>query len=214
MKKNGFLSLLLIAGISMIIISCSKEGPAGPAGATGPAGPVGPAGPQGTTNVTYSAWYTTVNADWVTTGVDPYKAAFLVNKSAPAITQAIIDNGLVLGYVTNWQIADTTGAPIGRSTDVAGMPYLADIGFLDYYDFVIPSAGKIRYLYKSYAPWSSTELTGTKFRYIVIPGSVSGGRGVNGSPTYEGHTGDELKAMTYEQVAGLFNIPAEGTNIH
>ena len=64
-----FLSItsVLFLAITIIIASCSKDGPAGPAGTAGPqgspgangaAGPAGPAGTAGTANVIYSAWLT------------------------------------------------------------------------------------------------------------------------------------------------------------
>lgn len=218
MRKFKLLSLLTLA-ITFIAVSCTKEGPEGPVGAQGPqgpagtngaAGPAGPAGPPGPSGagVTYSAWYTTVAGDWSTTGVDQYTAAALVNRTAPAITQAIMDNGVVLAYVSAWRVF---GFP--RATEVAPLPYFADNIFMDYYDFVIPSVGNIRYLYKSEDPWDAANLAGTKYRYVVIPGTTAGGRGVNGGTTFEGYTKDELKAMSYSQVAALFNIPVEGTNI-
>ncbi len=49
-----------------------------------------------------------------------------------------------------------------------------------------------------------------EYRYILIPGAVSGGRFISGAAA--GYTSDQLKAMPYEQVRQLMNIPAEGTN--
>ena len=48
---------------------------------------------------------------------------------------------------------------------------------------------------------------GNGFRYVLIPGGVSGGRGVNPGVGGTGYTEAELKAMPYEQVCALFNIP-------
>lgn len=204
------LRLLTLSSLAIIFIasSCTKEGPEGPAGASGAQGPAGTPGTPGTPGAgitVYSDWYTTTAADWLTTGVDQYTAAALVNRTAPAITQTIIDRGVVLGYVSGWRVF---GFP--RATETAQMPYLADLNFLDYYDFVVPSAGNIRYLYKSFDPWPPADLAGTKFRYIAIAGSLAGR---NATPTYAGYTKEQLKAMSYDEVISLFKIPAEGSNI-
>jgi hypothetical protein len=211
MRKFRLLSLLFLA-TTFITVSCTKEGPEGPAGANGaqgPAGATGAAGAQGPVGpgATYSAWYTTTAADWVALP-DPnqYTGIFKVDRAAPAITQSIIDNGVILGYISAWRVF---GFP--RAPETAQMPNWADFNFVDYYDYVVPSAGNISYLYKSFDPWDAANLAGTKYRYIAIPGTVAGGR--NTTPTYGGFTAAELKAMPYEKVASLFHIPAEGTNI-
>ena len=83
--------------LSLIIISCEKEGPAGPIGpagpngAPGPTGPSGPAGPAGTANVIYSEWlditYDTVNN---TAG----ETVFYVDTiQAPKLDAAMLANG-------------------------------------------------------------------------------------------------------------------------
>lgn len=213
MRKFRLLSVLSLTML-FIISSCSKEGPAGPTGATGPQGPAGPQGPQGTTNVTYSTWYTTLAADWSAGGVAPYFDVFKYVRTAPGVTQAIIDNGLVLAYMKDW-IYDSDGSgttPLHSSTTVQ-LPFYADVNYTDYWDFAIPAAGSIRFMYKSQAPWDITVMPGVSYRYVIIPGSIAGGRGINGETTYEGYSADELKSMSYDQVAQLFNIPGEGTNI-
>jgi hypothetical protein len=93
------------------------------------------------------------------------------------------------------------------------MPYLADVDFMDYYDYVIPAPGTLRHLYKSLAPWGAADLAGTQFRYILISGSVAGGRGVDSEVTYGGYTLDQLKSMSYEEVAAAFQIPENGSNL-
>lgn len=68
--KSGLLLVLVV------LVSCSKQGPAG---ATGPAGAAGNA------NVIYSAWtsnFSGTSADW----------------SVPAITQGVVDSSAVLVY--------------------------------------------------------------------------------------------------------------------
>ncbi len=48
-----------------------------------------------------------------------------------------------------------------------------------------------------------------EYRYILIPGLVSGGRFTSGAAA--GYTVDQLKAMSYEDVRTLFNIPENGS---
>lgn len=215
MRKLRLLSFCIIS-ILFITVSCTKEGPEGPVGASGaqgpaglqgPAGPAGPAGPVGTTNVTYSAWYTTVAADWTAIGGPPNWEEYRFSRAAPAVTQTVIDNGLVLCYMKNWPFDNGAGG-VGRSADVAQLPYLADVVFMDYYDYNIQAAGTIRFMYKSQFAWTLATMAGITYRYIVIPGSIAGGK-----TTYGGRTAEELKTLPYEQVVQILNIPAEGTNI-
>lgn len=216
MRKFRLLSLLSLS-ILFIATSCTKEGPEGPAGIAGiqgpagvqgPQGPAGPQGPQGTTNVTYSAWFLT-GAGWAeATATDPfYGEVFYYPKAAPAVTQSIIDQGIVLCYMKG----DPNLDPAPASTPFM-LPYTVGtgFGFTDLYDFTL-TPGNIRFLYKSDFAWELADLAVISFRYVVIPGSVAG-RGTT-APLYNGYTAAQLKAMPYDQVAKLFNIPQEGTNI-
>ncbi len=212
MRKLRTLSLLLVA-IAFISVSCTKEGPEGPVGATGaqgPAGTPGPAGPAGPAGpgVTYSAWFLTGNG-WVEsdpTNPNFYGEVFHFNRAAPSLTQAVIDQGVVLCYMKG----DPNLVPPAVNNPFQ-LPYTVGVGFgfVDLYDFAL-SAGNIRFLYKSDFAWDATDLATISFRYITIPGTTAGRGAV---ATYAGHTIEEIKAMPYEQVAALFNIPAEGSNI-
>lgn len=218
MRKFRTLSLLALS-ILFIAVSCTKEGPEGPVGATGlqgppgiqgPIGPIGPQGPQGTTNVTYSAWFVT-GVGWTATGAPAYAAEFIYDKAAPGVTQAIIDQGIILGFMRG-----DPNLPAAQLTQTFPMPNSIGhgAGFIDTYDFVLNAVGNIRYLYKTTLPFfDATDLATISFRYVLIPGSVAGGRGNSGITTYAGYSADELKGMSYSQVAALFNIPAEGSNI-
>lgn len=215
MRKLRLFSLLLLS-ILFIATSCTKEGPEGPVGASGlqgppgtqgPEGPEGPQGPQGTTNVTYSAWFVTGTGWAEATASDPYFGeVFYFLKTAPSVTQEIIDQGIVLGYMKG----DPLLVPPANATPFQ-LPYGVGpgFGFSDIYDFTL-SPGNIRFLYKSDFPWAAEDLEVVSFRYVVIPGSVAG-RGT--LPVYGGYSVEQLKAMPYEQVAKLFNIPDDGTNI-
>src|SRR5579871_5373568 len=97
--------LLLIGSlvISIAIISCSK-GSTGPQGPAGPAGTNGTNGTNGTDSVLYSAW------DTLSTPYDTTAAAYTDTIQAPAITQSIIDSGLVISYVKD--IYGNTGTTV------------------------------------------------------------------------------------------------------
>lgn len=179
--------MLLIFAISQF--SCSKEGPAGAQGQTGPAGPAGPAGPTGTANVIYSAWFST-NGGWDTTGAVVYGAQAIYNKTAAGVTQAIMDNGVVLAFMKG----DPT---TGLTDDVFPLPYSIGVGFgfTDLWDFDLNAPGNIRFLYKSDFPWTVTELGTISFRYVIIPGGVSGGRQL------------DPRRMTYAEVCAAYGIP-------
>lgn len=214
MRKYRSICLLFIS--ILFIVSCTKEGPEGPVGATGPqgatgstgpAGPAGPQGAQGQTTAIYSPWFLT-GAGWTATGAGPYGAQFLFDRASTVITQTVMDQGLVLGFIKGEP--NTT-----MTTQVFTLPYLIGngFGFLDQYELLLNAPGNVRFLYKSDNPWSAAQLGVISFRYVVVPGSVTGGRGVNSTITYEGYSADQLKAMSYSQVKTLFNLPDDGTNM-
>lgn len=212
MRKFSSLSLLLLSTL-FIAVSCTKEGPEGPVGATGaqgPAGsngapgPAGPAGPSG--GATYSTWVVTTPANWVTT--PDYAVEFMYTRTAPSVTQAIIDQGVVLAYMKGDPIYE--GTP--QFNTVFQLPYTVGVGFgwTDIFEYAVEAPGAIRFFYKSDFPWDEDGLGLISFRYITIPGTLAG---KSSSPRYGGFTKEELKAMPYEEVIRTFHIPEEGTNI-
>ena len=103
--KKAFLSFAILA---MILFSCTKPGPTGPTGPAGTNGTTGPAGTNGTNgaagtngtngvngnaNVYGGNTVTTNSGSWTASG-----SAFIVTITSPAITQAIVDKGLVMVY--------------------------------------------------------------------------------------------------------------------
>ncbi|ASU33112.1 hypothetical protein [Mucilaginibacter xinganensis] len=128
----------------MLLASCIKGGnvgPAGPAGGTGQVGPQGNTGPAGATGAAGSQGSTgsagatgaqgATNAyysDWITpaTSTSDFDPNYLISwyqwdVPAPAITQDVIDKGLVLVYGTNFEkfvakIGLTTNWPAGKVT--------------------------------------------------------------------------------------------------
>lgn len=202
------LRLLTLSSLAIIFIasSCTKEGPEGPVGATGAQGPPGSPGTPGAPGAgqtTYSAWFLT-GTGWTDEDAIDYNAEFLFDKAAPGVTQTIIDQGIVLCYGKGFPIGS------GSSAEVVQLPF-TDAYNVDHYFYVL-SPGKIRFLYSwAIAPWAAEDLETISFRYILIPGSNLGGRSME--YTYGGYTAAQLKAMPYDDVIKIFNIPPTGTNI-
>ena len=238
MRKFRPLSLLALA-ITFLAVSCTKEGPegpagatgaqgpvgaAGPAGATGPTGPVGPAGttgatgpqgPPGTANVIYSSWATVTSSTTAPflpvadSSFSDYGTCKRWLRTAPSLTQAILDNGLVLNY---WRV----GAP-PATVIYSTMPYQFPVGAQTYYLGALPTVtnGVFKIIYFTSIFGTNTGWTpngAAECRYVIIPGVVGGGRlaGVGGT----NYTPDQVKAMSYEQVCQTFNIPSSGEGWH
>ena len=212
MRKMRILSPLLLAFV-FIVSSCSKEGPAGPSGATGPqgppggtgptgpqgpAGPTGPQGPAGTANVIYSAWFDANTLTWADSTHAHFGTISRGNRAAAGVTAAVIDNGVVLSYF--------------RSADagVTQLPYLQSTPTTISYNSIL-STGTITYFVADISDGDATGMVPTgEFRYVIIPGGTAGGRLMPGATL--GYTVDQLRAMSYEQVVKLFNIPSNGSN--
>ena len=156
---------LLVAAVIIVIgmLSCSK-------GSTGPAGPAGPAGPD---SVVYSSW-TPLALSYVAADT-----LFEQTISAPAITKAILDSGVILSYV-NFQEQSGTYHVIPTAV-------LVTIGIFE--DFAV---GQINI--ESVRDYSSLP-----YRYVVIPGALKTGNSA-ATQKVKGYTIQELKAMPYEQV--------------
>lgn len=192
MKRYIFLSLLLVS-VSLLTFNCQKEGPAGPAGPQGAAGPTGPTGPQGqtgTANVIYSAWFLT-GTGWTATGANTYGAQFLFDKATTSITQTIMDQGVVLGFIKGEPNTPSISSQVFQLPYGVGVGY----GFFDQYELILNAPGNIRFLYKSDSPWSAAQLASISFRYIIIPGAVPGGRM------------RDPRTMTYHEICEAYGIP-------
>lgn len=222
MRKFSSLSLLFLA-ISFIAVSCTKEGPEGPAGATGPqgpagiagstgatgatgatgpqgpVGPVGPQGPAGTANVIYSNWFSFATTDWVDTTMTNLGTVRRANKFTASVTQSVVDGGVVLGYfATSLPAVGAYTLPfITNTTPALNIAHLATAGRVIFYAGVVQTGGGAVNIPATYA-----------FRYVIIPGGVAGGRSATVGNT--GYTADQLKAMPYEDVVRVLNIPANG----
>lgn len=201
MRKLRLLSILIFA-FSFVIVSCSKEGPEGPPGTTGAQGPSGNTGLTGATgvaNVIYSAWITdAVPALWADTTMAFYGSLIRRrNITAPGITQTILDQGVVLSYVRftgNTYALPFLFASGGGTVGVAGQPAVGRLIYILYN----PLTGG--------APPGGLLSSGLDIRYIIIPGGVLGGRGINTGIGGTGYSEAELRAMSYENICTLFKI--------
>ena len=222
MRNVRFLSVVLFA-FAFIITSCVKEGPEGPVGATGPqglpgsngapgttgpqgpAGPAGPAGPQGpigptgpsgASNVTYSAWFTPPS--WLDTSIGLPGLVKRALVTSPGVTLPFLQSGVVLVYMA---LNPATSATTYQ------LPFTASQGTTVPLHFgFVTEASKIIIYYGTLNGSANTYTlpAGYQFRYVLIPGSVLGGRMANGSGTY---TIDRLRKMTYSEIRSEFKIP-------
>jgi hypothetical protein len=188
--KNLKLFLVGCLVISITIVSCSK-GPAGPAGATGAtgaagaggaAGAQGPAGANGTDSILHSPWITlNVTIDTFTNMGQP-DSIFFDTLTAPAITQAVLDSGVILSYVQN--LFNNDGS-IVNVLDYSG--YLEVTYKVDEIDVSVLS-----------------DISGAQFRYVVIPGSI-----LTQSVSFKNYTKQQIRSMDFATATRLVN---EATN--
>jgi len=172
-KNLALLSLLALTAGFIVMTGCKK-------GDTGPAGPAGP------DSVQYSAWKT-LSMDYA--GSDNAgDSVFTGTVTAPAITQAIIDKGSVIGYLI---VAD----PLTGDSSIIN----ASLAFNEFF-----AVGKIDLV--SYG----VDFSDYDYRYVVIPGKVATSSVSGQTKTY---TIDQLKAMSYSTVTSILSIPAKGSNL-
>ncbi len=193
MKKLIF--LLTIVSVSTILFTSCKSS-AGPAGPVGPAGPAGPAGPTGTANVIYSSWF--APSAWTGSGT---QSSFF-DRAAPGVTAAIRDNGVILAYAM--LIGDGTSVrPLPATTLAGGVVLVA-------WNHFSTAVGSIRFTAITESGGTFVPATTNQFRYVLIPGGVSGSRLTTGPAA--GYTVEQVKTMSYDQIRELFGIPENGTN--
>jgi Collagen triple helix repeat (20 copies) len=192
-------------------------GPAGPVGATGATGPQGiqgPAGPAGSlTNVVYSSWVTIPTANFADTTVHattggsttllPARRGFI---NTASVTTAIVNQGIVTSFARVIPTAAIQQVPLHL---------ISPVNFnLRIEQALVPG----RVMYIAVRPetqtWpggvDNTRFQSIEWRYVIIPGGTAGGRIISGPAA--GYTVDQVKAMSYQQIVSMFNIPADGTN--
>lgn len=192
-NRRSTISKMLVFPLMLLVVfvyACKK-------GDTGPQGPAGPAGPQGTTgsaNVIYSDWFSPPS--FTTTTIFGIKN-FDYTRPAPAITQAIIDSGIVLTYgklsgynPQVWPAGQVSQLPISL-TYVQGNTMTDTWSALD-------SVGKIRINFVNNLNYYSSISVQHSFRYIIVPGGAKvsgGGRSIN------------FQSLSYNEVCDLLKVP-------
>jgi hypothetical protein len=209
-------------------------GPSGAVGPQGPTGPIGPQGPQGTPVVTYSNWITINNWAVANASVGAVRSAL---RATPAITANVLNSFVTLVYMRNtFNLRRTINFFNASGTlqvftfpDAVQMPY-SEVDSLilnnpgptprvvinEYSFFLTP--GNITFTYRAanlgffgadFTPLMNG--ANNQYRYILIPGGIVGTRFVSGPAA--GYTVEQVKAMSYDQVKIMFNLPDDGTNI-
>lgn len=182
-------------------------GPAGPAGATGPAGvagpvgpigPAGPAGPAGTANVVYSNWIAVVNSDWSNNGVSTVNHTRAI--AAPGLTATLLAQGVVLVYL------NLSTQP----NNIKLLPWDDVTVYTFYIEQMTVGSLLVGVKRQDNTAFINSFIT-LNYRYIIIPGGVSGSRFTSGPAA--GYTVQQVKSMSYDQVRALLSIPENGTNI-
>lgn len=181
MRKFAGWGLMAITFLWMCACE-GPQGPVGPAGANGvqgQAGPQGPVGATGAANVIYSNW--TKAGTWSTTDLYGIVRSY-IDITAPALSQEILDRGVVLVYVKL-----TTD-----NNQVRQLPVTVYAQFTtEQIDFSL-LLNRIRIWSTPIKPPISPS-PNYEFRYILIPG------GQAGRLNFEG--------MTYEEAKFQFNLP-------
>lgn len=195
--KKHFLFLSAV----LIIAGCNKTGPEGPqgtqgtSGATGVQGPAGAAGSTGMANVIYSDWFTPPSYSVTAiTGIND----FYYDKAATGITQGILDKGVILTYGK----LNGYGSSVWPINQVAELPITLVYQYLGVTQMDRWSAyntvGNLRINYTNNLGYYYDFMTNThSFRYVIIPGGVSGNRMSGPPPDY----GD------YNAVCKYYGIP-------
>lgn len=169
MKIKTFALSLLLASSSVLWTSCGKEGPPGL---------------DGNANVISSPWISPASNSWT---YDNVKKEYYYDIADNEITQDIVENGVVLAYMTS---ADDTPANSVR-------PLPAYTMGCDW-TFLIHSYKSIEFTSNAVANPGNVAIS---FRYILIPASV-----YLKSARLKSKSITELKNMPYEEVCNMFGI--------
>jgi len=152
--------------LSLVFLSCEKEGPAGPAGpagpngSPGPGGPAGPAGPAGTANVIYSEW---LDVEFTPIVEEGDTLGFAATIDAPKMDNALLTNGEIKVYFN-------VGSAAAPAVWALPLTELVLYGLNIYPNF---EPGVITLIANVDASTVTTaEGKFQQYRYILIPGGV------------------------------------------
>ncbi|MFS4417291.1 hypothetical protein [Maribacter sp. 2307ULW6-5] len=197
LKMN--LKYLMVVMVGAALFSCSKAedgaiGPIGPKGEQGIQGPEGPEGPagedgadgadgaDGNANVIASDWFTFENSDWVP---NTLQTTATVTKDAPEITQAVIDNSVILVY--RQVIAPAEGpTPLPVYNGIWYTNFTLRLGEIMFR--VIRTDGNNVVVGNS---------SNTEYRYVIIPPAAT---------TSGKSAGLDYHKMSYEEVMDHFGL--------
>jgi hypothetical protein len=176
------------------MIACSQAGPIGPTGAAGAAGAAGATGPQGTDSIIeYSPWMSLTATPYV----DPVNSAntdYVDTLSAPALTNAVIDQDLIIGYIQFYDAnGDTTIAIAGTI-----LQENFGVGYIEL-SSLAPAA----------TATSGVNFTGYNYRYVIAPANIIV-TSTTGSVVTT-YTKTQLKAMDYPTLSRVLHLPAKGS---
>jgi hypothetical protein len=177
-SKVFIFSLILIV---VFVCSCKK-------------GDTGPKGPAGAANVIYSDWF--VPSSYTISTIFGIKH-FDHTKPVPAITQAIIDSGMVLTYgkLSGYNAQLWPAGQIGQLP--VSLTYVQGNTMTDTWS-AFDSVGKLRINFVNDQNYYTSISTQHSFRYIIIPGGVkasNGGRRI------------DLRSMSYNEVCDFLKVP-------
>ena len=172
-QVNALTTLFFVAAFTLIIASCSKEGPTGPAGATGAtgaagaagaAGATGPKGDTGVANVIYSAWIdvTTTYTVSTTTG----DTTWFAGVAAPKLDLNMLTKGEIKVYY---------------NFDAATDPFIVSLPYFDGDIFnVYFELQQIDLLATfNFATVTQAGVKTGQLRYILIPGGKAARSAIN-----------------------------------
>jgi len=154
-------------------------------------GDTGPPGPAGTANVVYSDWFTP--STYTVSTIFGLKN-FDYRKTAPGITQLVLDSGAVLTYgklsgynPVIWPTGSVSLMPISINYLSGSEPNTDTWSAID-------SLGILRINLTSTTNAYSNISNAHSFRYIIIPGGAHGGRQM------------DLRSLSYAQVCDYLHI--------
>ncbi|MBS1947322.1 MAG: hypothetical protein JST47_06105 [Bacteroidetes bacterium] len=166
MKKLKLLAVAVTSVALVSIIGCQK-------GDTGPQGPKGPAGPD---SVIYSPWVA-INTPFVGLG-SANDSVFEQVISSNAITQSILDNGVIIAYIKDQS---------GNVSDISNYSTILDV----YY-----SVGKMT------IDAHGVDITGAGYvRFVAIPGAI-----LATNSLLKTYTKEQLKSVDYATISKALGI--------
>lgn len=193
MKTFSF-KLFLTLFISFFLISCSgsdgTDGPPGPkgdpgtAGAKGDKGDKGDKGETGTANVIYSDWFTPVTGTataWKDGTIADSQSELrytYFEKTAPAITQAVLDRGSIQVYAKFARYGTALG-PAGTVTSLPATIVYFEKEFGLHSQFIWNyqiRVGHLKITQQRIPYYPNMVYANDTFRYVIIPGGQAAGR--------------------------------------